>query len=555
MRRDRLAPEARARLADAVLKSLSGRRDLHSQPSPDDAAWRGCIDAQAVRARFSDARAHAELMQTAGAAASLLELFEQVRAESRTPPLWQGVRANLAHLAHVELERLKARESSERAPLRDVLIALRSLTNAPTLEADLAERRTFDALAPLSDLVEDQRAFGVAALNAIDALELRSAAPRIPWLTSQPARSQQQSEARLDAAEAYDASTHAAALRAARAVPRGKIVPRESAPPPGAQPYRAYTTRHDREVDAAEVCDPARRAAFALELQRVQRESPANIARWAHRLERFVQARQRRSWRFDLEEGILDSSRLARIVADPTQPLTFKQEVESDFTATAVALLVDNSGSMRGEPIAIAAACALVIGGVLERCGVSTEILGFTTVRWRGGRSRADWLAAGRPANPGRLTDLLHVVYKSASRSFRQCKRHVAAMLDPELLKENVDGEALLWAHRRLMRRAEPRKILMVISDGAPMDEATLAANDAGYLDRHLRAVIRQIEDASPVELVAIGIGHDVGAYYSNAFTLSGPYDLGEAMVERLIDALSRDSKQASRRRADRARG
>jgi cobaltochelatase CobT len=546
--------EARARLADAVLHAVAGRRGLQSQSPPKETQSRGDIDAQAVRVRFSDPRVHAELLQAAGRDGWLLEIFEQIRAESRVPLAWSGVRTNLAQRAHIELARLSTlQHSSVGSSLRDVLIALRELINAPHLPENRTAPPVIPALLPLAGLGASQRTYGLAALRAISVLELASATPA-PWSSVKTAAEHRQKEIRLDATDTQDASAHVSALRAARAVPRGKVVPRVSEAPPNVTPYHAFTQRYDRELDAAHLCDPVRRTALARELQRVQRESSANIARWARRLERFIQARQRRQWNFDLEEGILDSRRLARIVVDPTQPLTFKQEVESNFTATTVALLVDNSGSMRGEPIAIAAACALMIAGVLERCGVPTEILGFTTDRWRGGRSRTEWVAAGRPPDPGRITDLLHIVYKSATRTVRQCQRHVAAMLASELLKENVDGEALLWACRRLLRRAEPRKILMVVSDGAPMDEATLSANDPGYLDRHLRSVIRTIEDDSPVELIAIGIGHDVGAYYANAFTLSGPHDLGEAMVDRLIDALSHDAKNTGCRRSLRTR-
>jgi cobaltochelatase CobT len=222
-------------------------------------------------------------------------------------------------------------------------------------------------------------------------------------------------------------------------------------------------------------------------------------------------------------------------VTDPFKPLSFKQEASEDFPQTAISILVDCSGSMRGAPIAIAAACTELLGMVLERCGVRTEILGFTTARWRGGRSREQWLLAGRPADPGRLTDLLHIVFKDGDTPWRRARRNLAAMLDDSLLKENVDGEALRWAHERLLRRPEPRRILMVVSDGAPLDDSTLAANDYGYLDRHLRSVIAGIETSSPVDLYAIGIGHNVGAYYSRAFTVSGPGDLGEAMVTQLI--------------------
>lgn len=274
------------------------------------------------------------------------------------------------------------------------------------------------------------------------------------------------------------------------------------------------------------------------------RDIRSGFARWAHRLQRHLLARQMRAWQFDREEGVLDAARLTRVVTDPLQPLSFKEETPGDFPLTAVTLLLDCSGSMRGLPIATAAGCTELLAAVLERSGVRVEILGFTTRQWRGGQSREKWLADSRPANPGRLTDLLHIVYKRGDVSWRRARRNLAAMLEEKLLKENVDGEALIFAHERLLRRPEPRRILMVISDGAPLDDATLAANDPGYLDRHLRAVIRDIERRGAVELLAVGIGHNVGAYYSRSFTVSGPENLGEAIVTQLIALLGRWRRQ-----------
>jgi cobaltochelatase CobT len=246
-------------------------------------------------------------------------------------------------------------------------------------------------------------------------------------------------------------------------------------------------------------------------------------------------ALQARSWQFDLEEGLLDANRLTRVATDPLGPLAYKDEAESAFPDTVVTLLVDNSGSMRGLPIATAAVCAELLGRMLERCGVKTEILGFTTGGWRGGRARAQWLAEGRPPDPGRLTELRHIIYKAADEPWRRARPGLGLMLDGDLLRENVDGEALLWAHDRLMRRNEPRRILLVISDGAPLDDATIDANDPGYLERHLHRVIEWIEDESPIELAAIGIGHDVTGYYRRAMRLRGVEELGEAIVEQLI--------------------
>ena len=258
------------------------------------------------------------------------------------------------------------------------------------------------------------------------------------------------------------------------------------------------------------------------------------VAKLANRLQRRLQAQQNRGWDFDLEEGILDPARLTRVIMDPMHPLSFKQEKETIFRDTVVSLLIDNSGSMRGRPISVAATCADILARTLERCGVKTEILGFTTRAWKGGQSREAWLAAGKPVNPGRLNDLRHIVYKDADAPWRRSRKNLGLMMREGLLKENIDGEALLWAHKRLLGRPEQRKILMMISDGAPVDDSTLSVNPGNYLEKHLRAVIDLIETRSPVELLAIGIGHDVTRYYRRAVTIVDAEELAGAMTEQL---------------------
>ena len=256
------------------------------------------------------------------------------------------------------------------------------------------------------------------------------------------------------------------------------------------------------------------------------------------------------SWEFDLEEGLLDAGRLARVVINPIQPLSFKQERDTDFRDTVVTLLIDNSGSMRGRPITVAAMSADILARTLERCGVKVEILGFTTRSWKGGAAREKWVNEGKPKNPGRLNDLRHIVYKSADTPWRRSRKNLGLMLREGLLKENIDGEALLWAHNRLLGRAEQRRILMVISDGAPVDDATLSANPGNYLERHLREVIHWIETRSEVELTAIGIGHDVTRYYRRAVTLIDPEELGGTMMQNLTELFDEDSRLPLRRRA-----
>jgi cobaltochelatase CobT len=284
------------------------------------------------------------------------------------------------------------------------------------------------------------------------------------------------------------------------------------------------------------LCDEAELTRLRSDLDRESRPLQPAVTRLAIRLERLLLARQLRRWHFDLEEGVLDAARLARVITDPLAPLAFREEAEADFKDTVVSLLLDNSGSMRGRPIVIAALCADVLARTLERCGVKVEILGFTTREWSGGQSREDWLRAGRPPTPGRLSDLRYIVYKPADVPYRRARRSLAVMLREDLLKDNIDGEALLWAHERLQRRPEQRRILMVISDGVPLDEATLSANPGGYLEQHLRNVVKWIETRSSVELVAIGIGHDVRDFYSRAVAIPDVEQLGTAMIEQLAD-------------------
>jgi cobaltochelatase CobT len=298
--------------------------------------------------------------------------------------------------------------------------------------------------------------------------------------------------------------------------------------------YKPYTTKFDEVVVAEQLCDPD-------ELERLRAYLDSQLAglqglvtRLANRLQRRLMAQQSRSWDFDQEEGLLDAARLARVVISPGHSLSYKVERDTDFKDTVVTLLIDNSGSMRGRPISIAAISADILARTLERCGVKTEILGFTTRAWKGGQAREVWLADGRPANPGRLNDLRHIIYKQADEPWRRARRNLGLMMREGLLKENIDGEALLWAHDRLLRRPEDRRILMVISDGAPVDDSTLSVNQAGYLESHLRKVIDWIEKQSPVQLVAIGIGHDVTRYYRRAVTIMDVEQLGGTMIEQL---------------------
>jgi len=312
--------------------------------------------------------------------------------------------------------------------------------------------------------------------------------------------------------------------------------------------YKIYTQEFDEVITAEELCDEAELDRLRAFLDKQLAHLQGAVGRLANRLQRRLMAQQNRSWDFDLEEGYLDSARLTRMVIDPMQPLSFKMERDTQFRDTVVTLVIDNSGSMRGRPITVAATCADILARTLERCGVKVEILGFTTKAWKGGQSREKWLANGKPATPGRLNDLRHIIYKSADAPWRRARRNLGLMMREGLLKENIDGEALMWAHNRLIARREQRKILMMISDGAPVDDSTLSVNPGNYLERHLRAVIEQIETRSPVELLAIGIGHDVTRYYRKAVTIVDADELAGAMTEQLA-ALFEDKARGDRMR------
>ncbi len=324
--------------------------------------------------------------------------------------------------------------------------------------------------------------------------------------------------------------------------------------PPAPQPvsdadpnYTVYLGDHDEEIAAEDLAEPVELERLRAYLDQQLEPLKGAVSRLANKLQRRLQAQQNRSWEFDREEGILDAGRLARVVASPTTPLSFKVEKDTEFRDTVVTLLLDNSGSMRGRPISIAAICADVLARTLERCNVKVEILGFTTRAWKGGQAREAWLANGRPGQPGRLNDLRHIIYKSADAPWRRTRPNLGLMMKEGLLKENIDGEALEWAHRRMLGRAESRKILMVISDGAPVDDSTLSVNPANYLEKHLRDVIAMVERRRAVELLAIGIGHDVTRYYDRAVTITDVEQLAGAMTEQLAALFDNDPRARAR--------
>ena len=318
---------------------------------------------------------------------------------------------------------------------------------------------------------------------------------------------------------------------------------------PHEPPYTAFTPVFDEIVEATDLCDLEELGRLRNYLDQQLNHLQGVVARLANRLQRRLLAKQNRSWEFDLEEGLLDAGKLARVIVNPMTSLSYKVEKDTDFRDTVVSLLIDNSGSMRGRPITVAAMCADILARTLERCAVRVEILGFTTRAWKGGQARERWLREGKPSNPGRLNDLRHIIYKQADMPWRRARRNLGLMMREGLLKENIDGEALLWAHERLLGRQEQRRILMVISDGAPVDDSTLSVNPGNYLEKHLRQVIDWIESRSPVELIAVGIGHDVTRYYNRAVTIVDAEQLGGAMMEKLAELFDEDSKQPPGRR------
>jgi cobaltochelatase CobT len=320
--------------------------------------------------------------------------------------------------------------------------------------------------------------------------------------------------------------------------------------------YKVFSNQFDEEISAEDLCDAEELTRLRAYLDKQLSNLQGVVARLANRLQRRLMAQQNRSWDFDLEEGVLDAARLTRVITDPLHALSFKVEQDTKFRDTVVTLLLDNSGSMRGRPITVAATCADILARTLERCGVKVEILGFTTRAWKGGQAREKWLAGGKSANPGRLNDLRHIIYKSADEPWRRARKNLGLMMREGLLKENIDGEALIWAHNRLLGRQEQRRILMVISDGAPVDDSTLSVNSGNYLERHLRQVIADIEGRSPVELIAVGIGHDVTRYYKRAVTIIDAEELGGAMTEKLAELFEENAEikkvsRAPKRRAN----
>ena len=576
---------------------LAGKRarlplPTRALPPAEMARLRGAADAVALRVRHHDDAVHAARLPSQRDAREVYDALEQVRVEVVGAQHMPGVAANLrVRLAEsCEAEGYDRMTRRDQLPLPAVLSLLaRELMSGEPVPAAAARvlglwRETLgegaqSALAEMAVAREDQSAFTRAARRLLAALELSEAEVEAEpeegedendeggeqsgmQDNAQDAQGDTQSDADSvlgaqpeesagegaeDAGE-EDADDDAAAAEGDDR-PGGPQVRRDrEGDAEGA--YRAYSRHNDEEIAAEDLCDADELSRLRQQLDQQLQHLQGVVSKLANRLQRRLLAQQTRAWEFDLEEGMLDAGRLSRVIVNPLLSLSYKRERETDFRDTVVTLLVDNSGSMRGRPITVAAMCGDILARTLERCAVKVEVLGFTTRAWKGGQSRERWVADGKPRNPGRLNDLRHIIYKSADAPWRRARKNLGLMLREGLLKENIDGEALLWAYRRLVARPEHRRILMVISDGAPVDDSTLSVNPGNYLEKHLREVIREIEGRDYVELIAIGIGHDVTRYYRRAVTIVDAEELGGTMMKKLAELFDEDAAMAWARSA-----
>ncbi|MCC5961727.1 MAG: cobaltochelatase subunit CobT [Rhodobacteraceae bacterium] len=554
---------------------------------------RGTADTLALRHRFHDAPTHNRYMPQGQMARDLYQAMEEARCEAvgarHMPGTSKNIDARIAHdAARKGYAQIRDRQDAPLPVAASYMIRQlatgRDLPEGADHVLDLwrgfIEERAGGTLETLDDVLADQTAFARLARQMIDDLgygdqlgddpddtgdedegtednsEDEPEEPENPDSEGQEDDSADedseedgtpQDSAQADVALDEDADED---MSDETEMPEGEA-PLDPPPPPphseASSDYKVFETQFDEEVRAEDLAEPAELERLRAYLDQQLEPLKGAVARLANKLQRRLQAQQNRSWNFDLEEGILDAGRLARVVANPTTPLSFKQETDTEFRDTVVTLLLDNSGSMRGRPISIAAICADVLARTLERCSVKVEILGFTTRAWKGGQSRERWLQDGRSLQPGRLNDLRHIIYKQADAPWRRVRPNLGLMMKEGLLKENIDGEALEWAHRRMVARPEARRILMVISDGAPVDDSTLSVNPANYLEKHLRDVIAMVERRKQVELLAIGIGHDVTRYYERAVTITDVEQLAGAMTEQLAALFDKDPRARAR--------
>ncbi|MEE4384753.1 MAG: cobaltochelatase subunit CobT [Pseudomonadales bacterium] len=538
-------------------------------------ATRGIADAFALRIAHHDAALHQRNRPPAGVGLDLYESVEDARCASIGSLRMEGVAQNLdasleADCRRAAFDRIQTRNEAPLGLAVGLMLRERMTGRPlpPAAEQVVApwrawvQERAGEDLEHLAGLIDDQKAFSRFSRTLIADLGLAADLEEPPENAdaeseteaidehSEGSSEMQPQEVSVDESGSMEESDDGdrALMEMNAEAEEGETEGQDDGEEPNPQTqdeqgrirvdvdYAAFTRRFDEVIDAPELCEPGEldrlRGLLDQQLQSVQ----VATSRLANRLQRRLMAQQKRTWDFDQEEGILDAARLAQVIVDPTSPLAYKQERETNFRDTVVTLLIDSSGSMRGRSIAIAAMCADILGRTLERCGVKVEILGFTTRAWRGGQSRELWIQQGKPVSPGRLNDLRHIVYKAADDPWRRARRNLGLMMREDLLKENIDGEALIWAHNRIVTRNEQRKVLMVISDGLPVDNSTLLVNPSNYLEQHLKYAIDMVENYSPVELIAIGIGHDVTHHYSRAVTITDAEQLGGAMTDQLAE-------------------
>ena len=547
---------------------------------------RGHADSMALKLALHDTHVHRKMAPDNQAARSIFDAVEQARVEAIGSRRMLGVAGNLSAKLEDHYHRGNFDDITDKAeaPLEDAVAMLvrQRLTGLKPpkpaqkivdLWRDFIEEKAGKDLDGLMGSIDDQKSFAKAIQQLLQSLDMADQSQfndqqnddednnndsNQDDKNGESETEQDQSQEGMDMQETDEATEQLqeGAMEAADA-PTGdmqddmddgeadepaeaKRPPMQSASDPRITEYKSYSQKFDETIAAEDLCDPEELDRLRAYLDKQLSHLQGIVGRLANRLQRRLMAQQNRSWDFDLEEGYLDPSRLTRVVIDDMQgtfaPLSFKKEKDTNFRDTVVTLLIDNSGSMRGRPITVAATCADILARTLERCGVKVEILGFTTKQWKGGQAREAWLQSGKPAQPGRLNDLRHIIYKSADSPWRRARKNLGLMMREGLLKENIDGEALDWAHQRLLARTEQRKILMMISDGAPVDDSTLSVNPGNYLERHLRGIIEEIETRSPVELIAIGIGHDVTRYYRRAVTIVDAEELGGVMTENLAE-------------------
>jgi cobaltochelatase CobT len=547
---------------------------------------RGHADSMALKLALHNADLHRKMAPGSDASRAVFDAVEQARVEAIGARRMIGVASNLSAKLEDHYHRGDYDDITDKAdaPLEDAVAMMvrerltglkppKPARKIVDLWRDFIEQKAGKDLDGLVGNIEDQQKFAKAVQKLLTSLDMaeqsqfndqqdddddNSSDPNNDKQESQGEQEQDQSQEGMDLQETDEANEDLqdGAMEESDAPSsdmqdemddgdseepaEAKRPPQTGAGDPRITEYKAYTNKFDEEIGAEELCDPEELERLRSYLDKQLSHLQGIVGRLANRLQRRLMAQQNRSWDFDLEEGYLDPSRLTRVVIDDMRgtfsPLSFKREKDTNFRDTVVTLLLDNSGSMRGRPITVAATCADILARTLERCGVKVEILGFTTKQWKGGQAREAWLQGGKPPQPGRLNDLRHIIYKSADAPWRRSRKNLGLMMREGLLKENIDGEALDWAHKRLLARSEQRKILMMISDGAPVDDSTLSVNPGNYLERHLRGIIEEIEMRSPVELLAIGIGHDVTRYYRRAVTIVDAEELGGVMTEKLAE-------------------